>query len=116
MSFTVTKTKITLTKGDTFSLPVHFHQPITGAVITIRLHQKNKITPVIEKLISTHTAPAEGKSILLLEKELTDTLLEGSYPIEMFITFSDGNKYTFYPPQPDLTAELVIKNPVLKEV
>ncbi len=116
MSCTITPTKITLTKGDTLALPVDFHQPIINADIAIYVHQKDKIAPVIEKHITTHTNALEGKSLLLIEKELTETLLAGTYPLSMAITFQNGVRHSFYPPHPEQKAYLEITNPVSKEI
>ena len=107
MSFIMTKNKITLTKGDTFSIPIDFHQPIEGATITIQIYQADGILPVVVKEIKNHVNASQGKSLLLLEKELTN-LQAGTYKIEMFITFLDGSKYTFYPPMPEIKPVLEI--------
>lgn len=103
MSFQITPNSITLTKGDTFSIPVDFHQPIDGAKIGIQVYQSGKIDPVIDKTITQHIDAAHGKSELLIEKELTD-LPAGTYQVQMTITFLDGKRYTFYPPKPDTKA------------
>ncbi len=107
MSFTMTKNKITLTKGDTFSIPIDFHQPIEGATITIQIYALDGLVPLITKEIKEHTNAGAGKSLLHLEKEMTD-LQAGSYKIEMFITFLNGTKYTFYPPLPEIKTTLEI--------
>ena len=107
MSFLFTPTTITLTRGDTFSLPVDFHQSIEGATISIFLFDEAGVLPVVEKHIKDHVDAEKGKSILLLEKE--ETLLPvGRYQIQMTITFLDGARYTFFPPRPEGEATLVI--------
>lgn len=107
MSFTISKSGIQLTRGDTFSMPVFFHQPIRGATITIEVYQKSSIQPLIKKDISVHADEDHGKSVLLLEKELTNIPI-GEYIIKMYITFLDGKRYTFFPARPDMTATLSI--------
>ncbi len=107
MSFHFTKNSITLTQGDTLTIPVDFHQPIDGATIRIQVYQANKIEPVIDKTITNHTDPEQGKTVLLIEKELTN-IPAGEYQIQMTITFLDGNRYTFYPPNPATQASFHI--------
>lgn len=108
MSFTVTKNQITLTRGDTFSIPVHFHQPIIGASILIEVFKEGQLLPIIQKEITTHLEETTGKSLLTIEKELTN-IDAGTYYIQMSITFSNGAKYTFYPPHPDIKARFIIQ-------
>lgn len=108
MSFLLTSNHISITKGDTFSIPVHFHQPIHGAIITIQVFKEGQLLPVIQKEISKHLDDESGKSLLLLEKELTD-IEAGTYFIQMSITFLNGAKYTFYPPHPDTKASFTIQ-------
>lgn len=107
MSFTITKNKITLTKGDTFIIPIDFHQQIEGAKITINLYKKESSVPFLTKVISNHTEPQVGKSLLLIEKEELD-LIPDTYKIDMSITFLNGIKYTFFPPSPEIKAEFEI--------
>ncbi len=108
MSFTITKNQIQLTRGDTFSIPVHFHQPISGATLLIEVFKEGTLLPVIQKEISQHLDAQNGKSLLLLEKELTD-IEAGTYFVQMSITFADGAKYTFYPPHPGTKATFIIQ-------
>ena len=49
----------------------------------------------------------KGKTVLLIEKELTN-IPAGEYQIQMTITFLDGNRYTFYPPNPATQASFHI--------
>lgn len=108
MSFQITKNQIHITKGDTFSLPVHFHQPINGAKILIEVFKEGTLLPIIQKEITEHSDPLAGKSLLHLEKELTN-IPGGTYFIQMSITLQDGAKYTFYPPNPGAVAHLIIQ-------
>ena len=52
MSFQITKNQIIITKGDTFSLPIHFHQPINGAKILIEVFKEGALLPIIQKEIT----------------------------------------------------------------
>ncbi|MBO7243784.1 MAG: hypothetical protein J6V53_00685 [Alphaproteobacteria bacterium] len=108
MSFTLSSNQISITRGDTFSIPVHFHQPIQGATISIAVFKEGTLLPVIQKEITEHLDETAGKSLLLLEKELTD-IDPGTYYIQMAITFLNGAKYTFYPPHPDTKALFIVQ-------
>lgn len=108
MSFTITKNQITLTRGDTFSLPVHFHQPLTGATLFIEVFQEGVLLPLIQKEITEHLNEETGESLLVLEKELTN-IPSGTYYIQMSVLFLNGAKYTFYPPHPNTKALFVIQ-------
>lgn len=104
MSFSIDKTNIYLTKGDTFHLPVHFHQSLKGARITVEIYQKEGLAPLIQEVITSHLDEDEGKTLITIPKEKFDPLLIGDYKILMRLNFLDGTSMTFYPASPVETA------------
>lgn len=100
-----------LTRGDTLSLPLDFHQDITSAKIKMQAYEQGSLTPIISKEISEHYLPEEGKTILLVESEKTN-IPAGEYRMDIQITLGSGNVYTFYPATPDIQAKLIITEQV----
>ena len=100
MSFSLEQNNIFLTKGDTFQLPIDFHQPIHGAKIDVAIYQEGTFDPKIKKTITEHTDDEQGKTLIYIEKEAFDDLPVGTYTISMSLTFLDDSKITFFPANP----------------
>ena len=112
MSFSLDKNNIFLTKGDTFQLPIDFHQPILGAKIDVAIYQDGSFEPLVQKTITEHTDDEAGKTIIYIEKEAFDTLSAGTYGIYMSLTLPDESKITFFPANPREKALFHLISPV----
>lgn len=109
MSYEIKENYIMLTRGDTLSIPMNFHQDITGAVIKMQVYENGNFTPIISREVSDHYDAKNGKTVFEIPGDLTNIPV-GEYKTDINIRFSNNNVYTFYPPRPSIEAKFIVKN------
>lgn len=107
MTSKMTSTGIIITQGDTLNIPLRFavnqsggKMPvdISNAVIRMQVRANAESQPLINKAVTDHYDPVNGKTVLQLSPEDTNIPV-GSYYTDIEIQFIDGQKFTFYPPK-----------------
>lgn len=98
MSFKITTSGLVVTQGDTALIPLRFQCDISNAVICFVVRRKIDGMILIDKSVTEHIDPLQGKTLIRLES--ADTFLApGVYEVEMKIIFENGNVFTFFPPK-----------------
>lgn len=113
MTSRITSTSITVTQGDSLPILLTFNQDITGAVITMQVRNDDDQL-ILSKTVTEHLNPLKGETLLNLTPKETSVPV-GIYRTDMEITFSDGAKYTFYPPQIGKTACFHVTTQITRE-
>ena len=107
MSSKMNAAGIVLTQGDTLNIPLCFARRQNGkkipvnldnAVIRMQVRANAESQPLINKAVTDHYDPVNGKTVLQLSPEDTNIPV-GSYYTDIEIQFIDGQKFTFYPPK-----------------
>lgn len=112
MSSKMNAAGIVLTQGDTLNIPLCFARRQNGkkipvnldnAVIRMQVRKDAESQPVITKEISEHYDKDNGKTILQLTPDDTNVPV-GIYYTDIEIQFVDGQRFTFYPADPNRKA------------
>lgn len=112
MSSKMTSAGIVITQGDTLNIPLSFSYSQSGkkipvdiknAVVRMQVRADENAQPLIKKECADHVDATNGKTILQLAPEDTDIPV-GTYYTDIEIQFIDGQKFTFYPPNPNCKA------------